>query len=211
MLPMLVQDKFKIELPSLLEIIIYLFIFSGTVLGEIHNFYGNIHHWDTMLHFINGFICAGIGFSLVDIFHKNVKKINLSPLYMAFVAICFSMMVGASWELFEYSADKLLLTDMQKDTIVKTISTVELDPLKNNHSVVIKGIEKTVLYDKSGNEVAIIEGGYLDIGLNDTMKDLAFDFMGAVLFSIFGYFYMRNKNKCKFIKNFIPERVERKG
>ena len=209
MLPILVQDKFKIEFPNLLEIAIYLFIFSGTILGGIYNFYGNVPHWDTLLHVINGFICAGIGFALVDLLNKNGKKIRLSPFYTVFVAFCFSMTVGVLWEFYEYGADKITLTDMQKDAIVKTVSTVELNPLKNNRPVVIKNIAKTIMYDRSGNELAVIEGGYLDIGLNDTMKDMIFNCVGAISFSILGYFYLKNKEKYKFTRNFIPKRAEK--
>ena len=79
-IPTLIEDKFKIGIPSLLESIIYLFIFSAEILGEINNFYGNIPYWDTILHTINGFLAAGVGFSLVDILNKSSKNIKLSPL-----------------------------------------------------------------------------------------------------------------------------------
>ncbi|MCL2173900.1 hypothetical protein FWH58_01185 [Candidatus Saccharibacteria bacterium] len=209
-LPITLQDKFKMELPSLLEIIIYLFIFSGTILGGIFNFYGRIPEWDIILHAISGFICAGIGFALVDLMNENSKQVQLSPFYMAFMAFCFSMAAGVCWEFFEYGADKLALTDMQKDTITRTISTVELNPAKNNKPLIIKNIDKTILYNKNGAELAVVEGGYLDIGLNDTMKDLIFNFAGAIVFSILGYFYIKNEDKYKFTNNFIPKRAEKR-
>ena len=168
-IPGLIKIKLKITLPSVLEIIIYIFIFSAEILGEIYNFYGNIPNWDLMLHTINGFLCAAVGFSLIDLLNKNSKKLKLSPFYVTLVAFCFSMTVGVCWEFFEYTADKVLLYDMQKDTLVSTISTVELDPEKSNKAVVINNINKTILYDTNGNEIATIDGGYLDIGLYDTM------------------------------------------
>ena len=85
-LPLLLQKKLKINLPGLLESIIYLFIFAAEILGEIFNFYGTIPNWDTMLHTINGFICAGIGFALVELLNDTSTKINLSPIYMAVAA-----------------------------------------------------------------------------------------------------------------------------
>lgn len=203
-LPVFVQVRFKIKLPSLLETIIYLFIFAAEILGEIYNFYGNVPNWDTMLHTINGFICAGVGFALVELLNEHSEKIHLSPLYMCFVAFCFSMTVGVCWEFLEYGADNILSTDMQKDTVVQTISSVELNPEKKNSAVKVKGIERTVLYDAEGNEIAVIEGGYLDIGLHDTMKDMLVNFIGAVVFSVFGYFYEKNREKYKFAGNFIP-------
>ena len=198
------QKKFKIKVPNLLEIIIYLFIYSAEILGEIHNFYGHIPAWDTILHTLNGFLCAGIGFSLVDLLNENSKKIKLSPIYVAIVAFCFSMTVGVCWEFFEYSADKIVKTDMQKDVLVQEISTVYLDPNKENKTVLLKDIGKTIIYDKNNNEIAVIDNGYLDIGINDTMKDLLVNFVGAVVYSILGYCYIKNRDKYKFASNFIP-------
>lgn len=207
-IPGLIKIKLKITLPSVLEIIIYIFIFSAEILGEIYNFYGNIPNWDLMLHTINGFLCAAVGFSLIDLLNKNSKKLKLSPFYVTLVAFCFSMTVGVCWEFFEYTADKVLLYDMQKDTLVSTISTVELDSEKSNKAVVINNINKTILYDTNGNEIATIDGGYLDIGLNDTMEDLFVNLIGAITFSFIGYFYIKNRDKYKFAEHFIPVKDE---
>lgn len=202
-IPTFISEKFKIGIPSLLEAIIYLFIYATAILGEINNFYGKIPFWDTILHTLNGFICAGIGFSLVDLLNQNSKSINLSPMYIAIVAFCFSMTIGILWEFFEFSVDKLLQTDMQKDRIIQNISTVELNPNGENSTVKIKDIAKTEIYLKDGT-VTVIEDGYLDIGLIDTMKDLFVNFIGAVAFSIIGYLYVKNRNRYKFAQGFIP-------
>jgi hypothetical protein len=206
--PLFVERAFKIDLPNMLETIIFLFIFAAEILGEINNFYLRIPHWDTMLHTINGFLCAGIGFALIDLLNKNSKKIKLSPSYVAIVAFCFSMTVGVCWEFFEFAMDDFVRTDMQKDRIVQTVSSTLLDETKTNKSIQINEIEKTVLFDKQGNQIAVIVGGYLDIGIIDTMKDLFVNLLGAVLFSIIGYFYIKNKEKYKFAENFIPQKTE---
>lgn len=205
-IPFFIQKKFKITLPNALEIIIFLFIFAAEILGEINNFYKLIPHWDTILHTINGFICAGIGFSLLDLLNKNSNKIKLSPIYLAIFSFCFSMTIGVVWEFFEISADNFVLTDMQKDTIVTNISTIEFDETNSNKAIIINNISKTILYDKDGNELAVIDGGYLDIGLNDTMQDLFVNLIGATTFSILGYFYTLNKKKYNFINHFIPKK-----
>ncbi len=201
--PTIVSEKFKIGIPSLLEAIIYLFIFSTTILGEINNFYGIIPFWDTLLHTLNGFICAGIGFSLVDLLNQNSKRIKLSPLYVVIVAFCFSMTIGVLWEFVEFTADNILKTDMQKDRMVQNISTVELNEEGANKPVKIKDIEKTEIYSKDG-KITTIENGYLDIGIIDTMKDLFVNFIGAIVFSIIGFLYIKNREKYKFAENFIP-------
>lgn len=201
-IPTLIEDKFKIGIPSLLESIIYLFIFSAEILGEINNFYGNIPYWDTILHTINGFLAAGVGFSLVDILNKSSKNIKLSPLYVAIVAFCFSMTIGVLWEFFEYSMDRYLRLDTQKDRIVNVISTVKLDSNNDNKAVIVDNIKETHIM--TDDDEIVIEGGYLDIGINDTMKDLMVNFIGAVCFSTIGYLYIKNRDKYKFSTNFIP-------
>ncbi len=59
--PLFVERAFKIELPNMLETIIFLFIFAAEILGEINNFYLRIPYWDTMLHTINGFYVLALG------------------------------------------------------------------------------------------------------------------------------------------------------
>lgn len=206
-IPTIISEKFKIGLPSLLEAIIYLFIFSANILGEINNFYGIIPFWDTMLHTLNGFLCAGIGFSLVDLLNQNSKKISLSPIYVVIVAFCFSMTIGVLWEFYEFTADYVFRFDTQKDRVVQSISSVELNPSQENVAMKVNEIERTEIYSKDGT-VTTIENGYLDIGIIDTMKDLFVNFIGAIVFSIIGYLYVKNREKYKFTENFIPTKVE---
>ena len=200
MIPSFIQMELKIELPTTLEIFILIFIFAAEILGEIGSYYTKVANWDTMLHTINGFLAAAIGFSLVDILNRNEKvKVQLSPLFMAVVAFCFSMTIGVMWEFWECGMDLFLGMDMQKDTIVHSISTVMLDPTGGNQVVHIDNIKNTAV---NGMELGL--GGYLDIGLIDTMKDLFVNFIGAVVFSIIGFFYVKQRGKRTFANRFIP-------
>lgn len=199
-LPMFVQANFGIELPSTLEIIILLFIFAAEILGELQCYYLRVAGWDTMLHTVNGFLCAAVGFALVDIFNRNRRfTFELSPLFMAIVAFCFSMTIGVLWEFFEYAGDQLLHMDMQKDTIVQSISSVMLNPSGENTAITISGIEEVFV---NGEPLGL--GGYLDIGLHDTMKDLFVNLIGAVVFSVIGFFYVKNRGRGSFARQFIP-------
>lgn len=203
-----IEKKFKIDLPNGLEIAIYCFIFSAEILGEVENFYGTIPIWDNILHTLNGFLAASVGFSLIDLLNKKVKNFNLSPVFVALVAFCFSMTIGVLWEFYEYSSDKFTLSDMQKDAIVSTVSTVTLDPNHDNKAVVVKNIAKTIMYDKDGKEIAVIDGGYLDIGLNDTMEDLFVNLIGAAVFSALGYLYIVDRDKYKIAQKFQIKKQE---
>lgn len=208
-IPAVIEKKFNLELPDALQIIILLFIFSAEILGEINEFYILIPHWDTILHTLNGFLCAAVGFSMIDILNqKEFFHATMSPLFVALVAFCFSMTIGVMWEFFEFGADTILRFDMQKDSVIQTISTVTLEPNGRNKPVVINNIEKTIIQskDKDGNLVEnVIEGGYLDIGIFDTMQDLLVNFIGAVVFSTIGWLYIKNRDSYKFAENFIPK------
>lgn len=205
--PSFTQVVFKIELPSTLEIIILLFIFSAEILGEIQSFYILFPMWDTILHTLNGFLAAAIGFSLVDLLNNDSRlQFKLSPIFVAIVAFCFSMTIGVAWEFFEYAMDTFAGLDMQKDTIIHTIRSVSLDPTKSNIPIVIDNIKDVIV-----NGQALGLGGYLDIGLKDTMMDLIVNFIGAFVFSVFGYFYIKNKGKGKFVNRFIPKKKIKNG
>lgn len=203
-IPLLIQSKLKITIPPLFEIFIYIFIFSGTILGEINNFYGKIPHFDTILHTINGFLATAVGLSLFYILNKNSSKINLSASYLCLLSFCFSMTVGVVWEMFEYSMDKLFLMDTQKDTIVTEVSSVAFTD--DNQVEIIKGIDNTVLYDKEGNVLKQIDNGYLDVGINDTMKDLIVDLIGALVFSFISYLYLTKNKHEKIINSLIVKK-----
>lgn len=199
-IPSLLQVNLKIELPTTLEIIIMLFIFAAEILGEIEAYYIKIPNWDTILHTLNGFLMAAIGFSLVDILNREERlKFELSPVFMAIVAFCFSMTVGVVWEFFEFGMDTVFDLDMQKDTVLNSISSVMLDPAGGNTPTMIRDIQ-----DVTVNGESLGLGGYLDIGLYDTMKDLLVNFVGAVVFSVIGYFYIKKKGSGRMAKRFIP-------
>ena len=204
-MPSIISRKLKIVLPSTLEIIILLFIFAAEILGELNSFYVRVPHWDTMLHTINGFLCAAIGFALVDMMNRNDKfSFQLSPLYLAIVSFCFSMTVGVLWEFFEFSGDYFLSMDMQKDTVVSAIHSVNLDATLTNTVIHIQDIADVIVVHSDGTQEALGLGGYLDIGIIDTMKDLLVNFIGAVVFSVIGYFYVKKKGQGKVANRFIP-------
>ena len=208
LVPTFIERKIHVDLPDTLEIIIMLFIFAAEILGEIQAYYITFPYWDTMLHTLNGFLCAAIGFALVDILNRSERfSIQLSPIFLAITAFCFSMTIGVLWEFFECTMDQFFFLDMQKDTVVHTISSVMLDPAGGNHPTAIRDITDVIVVTADGAQHPLGLGGYLDIGILDTMKDLFVNFIGAVVFSIIGYFYVKSRGKGRFARRFIPQVV----
>ena len=202
-IPSWLQVKLHIELPPPLEITILCFIFAAEILGEVNAFYVNVPNWDTMLHTLNGFLAAAVGFSMVLLLNDDERlTFDLSPFFLALVAFCFSMTIGVLWEFFEFGMDYFFHTDMQKDTVINSIYTVALDPTRTNKVVAVKGIQDVVI---NGESLGL--GGYLDIGIIDTMKDLFVNFIGAVVFSVTGFFYARSKGeKRTAAQSFVPSK-----
>ena len=206
-IPSWLQVKLRIEIPIGLEISILCFIFAAEILGEINAFYIAIPGWDTILHTLNGFLCAAVGFSMVLLLNDNKNlTFDLSPFFLALLAFCFSMTIGVLWEFFEFSMDYFLKFDMQKDMILHTVSSVMLDPNGANHPVVIRDIADVMIVHSDGTKELLGLGGYLDVGLYDTMKDLFVNFIGAVVFSIIGFFYARGRGKKSVVSLFVPRR-----
>lgn len=205
-LPSLFERRLHIDLPDTLEIIILLFIYAAEILGEIQSYYTQFHGWDTMLHTMNGFLCAAIGFALVDILNREEKiSLHLSPFFMAVTAFCFSMTIGVLWEFFEFFMDWFFHTDMQRDTVVHVIHSAALDMTHSNKVVTIPDIQDVVV-----NGESLGMGGYLDIGLIDTMKDLFVNFIGAVVFSAAGFLYAKSKGRSRSAAlGFVPSKKTR--
>lgn len=198
MLPLFIDRKMSVALPSVLETIVVLFVFAANVMGELGAFYEKIPIWDSLLNAVNGFICAGVGFGLTDILNRSERvKLSLSPMFVCLFSFCFSMTVGVVWEFFEFGADMLFEKDMQKDTVITAIHSGLISG-KPNVIMHIRDITSTVV---NGENLGI--NGYLDIGLIDTMKDLLVNFVGAVVFDTAGWFYLKGRS-AGFLRNFIP-------
>ena len=211
MIPAFVDRKLNVSLPSVLEVIILLFAFSAEILGEIQNFYGTFHSWDTMLHTMNGFMMAAIGFALIDLLNNNPKfHFTASPLFVAFVAFCFSMTVGVLWEFFEFGMETAFKIDMQRDFIYNTIATTNrvINPSGANTAVIVENVKSSISGTVGGVPQTFEYDGYLDIGIKDTMKDLMVNCLGAIVFSILGLFYI--KGRGKLAEKFVPQVKESK-
>ncbi len=197
--PKIIEKNLNVSIPTGLMSVILIFIFSAEILGEINAFYVKIPIWDTILHTTNGFLMAAIGFALIDICNRSERfSVKMSPFFVAFTAFCFSMTVGVVWEFFEFSMDWFFGLDMQKDWIVSSIHSVKLHPEGLNVPVHVD-VQSVVINGEVWNL-----GGYLDIGIVDTMKDLIVNFIGAVVFSVIGIFYLKNRKETGIAASLIP-------
>ena len=101
--------------------------------------------------------------------------------------------------------DSLWHLDMQKDTVINAIHTVNLDQTLSNTVVHVRDVADVIVVHSDGTQEALGLGGYLDIGIIDTMKDLLVNLVGAVVFSIIGYVYVKTEGKGTVATRFIPK------
>ena len=201
LIPPVVERRFSLQFPAALEISAYLFVFCAGVLGEIGDFYERFAAFDSILHAANGFLFAGFGFCLFSLFEKKRTVRTLpSPAYQSFIAFCFSATIGVVWEIFEFCADRFLHTDMQKDSLLTSIHSVLL-PGPDGGMLRVENITQVEIKTADGS--SFILPAYLDIGLFDTVKDLAVNLWGALAFCMIGYVYLKCR-RMALVAAFIP-------
>lgn len=197
--PQIMELGLKMRLPVLCECVVVAFAFCAQVLGEIMEYYVYIPLWDSLLHFVIGFLVASAGFVMIDRqnhrlgLHKRVK-----PWFAMFFSFSLAAAVGMLWEFFEFSADLITGTDMQKDFVVRSVSSVLLNPEGRNIPVVFD-VESLVV----NGELWDI-GGYLDIGLYDTIKDMFVNCLGALSFCFFGWRYLARGGRHSLVESVMP-------
>lgn len=203
--PNILKNKFHLHIPTIIEIIIVIFILCGIILGEVENFFVKFKYWDTILHTLNGIICAALSLSLVVLLNRQDNFLfRLSPIFLMIVAVSFSMMIGILWEFFEFGMDYCFEKDMQKDTWIREITSVSLDPKQEGNAITVFPVKEINI-----NNGEIVLPGYLDIGLYDTMEDLFVTFVGAVAFNLFAAIY--SKKHDGFILEFLIDKQEPSG
>ena len=128
-------------------------------------------------------------------------------MFVCLFSFCFSMTGGTVWEFCEFAMVFFFGKDMQKDTVISAINSVLLTGENTSEITRIGGIGQTIV---NGNDLGI--NGYLDIGIIDTMKDLFVNFVGAVVFNVAGFFFLKYRGeRAGFVANFIPSKIEKKA
>ena len=185
-------------------ILTVLIIFSacGGLLGSSYNIYMILPWFDSLLHAVSGILFFAAGFMLGEVFFgkDNVNKHFFGKLAFA---IFFSTTVGVAWEFFEYLVSETMGFDMLEDAMVTDIQSYLLSQ-SHNVAIELNDITQTVITYDGGKEW-VINGGYMDLGLYDTLNDLLIAAAGTVsiaIVSIISFYKFP-----KFNKMFIPELV----
>ena len=188
-LPALAQKLFKMQigLPMYAFILLYAVC---PMLGHSYKFYYLLPWWDTFLHTVGGVVFAVFGAYLPRCI---LKKQQVSVALCVLAGVCFSISISVIWEIIEYIADSFFNTDMQQDTFVYSLRSY----LLGDKLGVIGEIGEVTSVTVNGTLLQ----GYIDIGLIDTMTDIIFETLGAVVYAII---YCIDKGK-RFAFRYIGE------
>lgn len=184
-LPLAMSAIFRWKM-NLFFYILFSFYAMGPLLGGVYNLYYFTSWWDDLLHLLAGTIFAVVGAQLAYSLNKNVK---ISYMFAALFGILVSISIAVVWEIFEYSCDVFLHSDMQADTIVSTIIT-KINRTDGSTDI-YENITETLV---NGQDMQI--KGYLDIGLIDTMTDMIVETLGAMVLFVY---VIIDKNKHPLI------------
>lgn len=169
--PLILRMRFKLHIPTFLQIAVTVFAITHFVFGEIFRFYDHSLVFDKILHTISGVIFGICGFSLINGMNNREKPLfKLSPFFVAVFSFCFALAIGYIWELFEFSMDSIFATNMQR--------------WQDGFSTVAAGGEEQLV-------AAYGQGN----GLIDTMGDMIVNLVGAALISALGYVWLKKKSK----------------
>ena len=114
-LPRLLEKRFGVSVPSKMMLLYVLFLYCAIYLGEVRSFYYLVPHWDNILHGFSGAMLGALGFSVVSLLNDTDRvPVNLSPAFVALFTFCFAVAIGVVWEVYEFAADGLFGTNMQK-------------------------------------------------------------------------------------------------
>ena len=158
----------KIGFGNGIKIFIYVFILSTEILGEIYHFYVDVWWFDIVMHTYFAFIVSYVGLYLIRYF--NIKE---SIYFVILFIFSLAMMTESVWEIFEFSMDRVIGTDMQKDTVIRNINSTYLSENIYVDKVMVNDIDFMDRY-----------GGYLDIGLYDTIGDMICTVVGSFMFIV---------------------------
>ncbi|WP_205747351.1 hypothetical protein [Desulfopila sp. IMCC35006] len=113
--PVIFRHKMEMEIPAEFHITAVVFIFASLYLGEIQGFYHRFWWWDLVLHSSAGLLMGIVGFFLVYTLNESKRvDLHMTPIFISLFACLFAVAIGTFWEIFEFSMDRLIGSNMQK-------------------------------------------------------------------------------------------------
>lgn len=164
-LPMALARRFRFDVPAALYLMYILFLYCAIFLGEVRAFYYKVPHWDVILHAFSSVMAGAFGFLLVALLnHSERTAMSLSPFFVSLFAFCFSVTIGAVWEVYEFTFDGLLGLNMQKFITAQGVTLSGHEALRDTM--------KDIVVDCAGALAASVAGFFSLRGKSGWASDL---------------------------------------
>ncbi len=173
-----------------------LFYAVGPMCGNSLCFYSLLPGWDKLLHFSGGIVFALAGIVICNLLQRGTPQ---KRVLTAVFALCFSMAVSVGWEIYEFTADQLIGTDMQANTFIDSM------PAYYFAGAAESGGTMETVQSVSINGVRMPWSGYMDLGLHDTMMDMVVETLGALLVMVY---YLIDRGKHPFLTYNDPQKSD---
>lgn len=174
--PNVVERLMHIQIKPGMKKAIMVYAVAGPVGGNVFQLYYAIPVWDKMLHVFCGVLFAAFGYCVPDLLEPEQEHTRAMR---CVCALAVAMCIGALWEIYEFCGDQLFGLDMQNDRVITNFSSYLLGDSASERGA-LTGITSVVV---NGQELGV--GGYIDIGIYDTMMDLIVCLAGALGFCVF--------------------------
>lgn len=125
-MPAIIERQLQVPLPTEFTLITCVFLFASYALGEAGGFYERIWWWDLALHGMSAVITGLIGFLSLYVFYMTYR-IRVAPIYVAILSFGLAVAVGTLWEIFEFLADWFLGLNMQRSSLIDTMTDLMLN------------------------------------------------------------------------------------
>lgn len=126
--PYIFNWRFNLKIPTEIQMIMVLFIYSSLYLGEVQSYYIKFWWWDIFLHAGSAIIFGFLGFTILY-FMSSQNNIKARPWAIAIFSFSFAIAIGVIWEIFEFSVDQIFKYNMQKSGLIDTMWDLIVDAL----------------------------------------------------------------------------------
>ena len=140
LIPLLLISFFIRRYNIKLELVYLIFLFLAYVLGYGIDLYDRVYNYDSVVHFIFGFVSSIYAIPVFKYLNKRNTK-----LFKSIFIIIFTLALAGLWEIIEFLIDIIFNSDMQRDLF---------DTMKDIICALISSSIYSLIYNFSNNKKA---------------------------------------------------------
>lgn len=120
-LPLLIERRWKVNIPAVFQLSFVGFIFASLFSGEVLDVYNHVWWWDNLLHFLSSLFVGFWIMMWLTILSKRTRELKMPHWFSALFVMSTALMVTIMWEIAEFASDELLGTFSQGADLLDTM------------------------------------------------------------------------------------------